>query len=65
MKKDRLEKILFEDRMGCFGCFEITDTICRTRCALCLRCAIERDQNDRMEILEELVSSEGILLRTQ
>ena len=65
MKKDLLEKILFEDRMGCFGCFEMTDSICRSRCVLSLRCAIERDQNDRMEILEELVSAEGLFLRTQ
>jgi hypothetical protein len=65
MKKDILDKLFFEDRLGCFGCFEINDPVCRKFCALCLRCAIERDQNDRLEILEELVSSENVFLRTQ
>lgn len=65
MKKDILDKLLFEDRLGCFGCFELGDPVCRKRCALSLRCAIERDQNDRLEILEELVSSESLFLRTQ
>jgi hypothetical protein len=65
MKKEILEKLLFEDRMGCFGCFEMNDPICRKMCALSLRCAIERDQSDRMEILEELVSGENLLLRMQ
>lgn len=65
MKKEILDKLLTEDRLGCFGCFEITDLVCRKLCALSLRCAIERDQCDRLEILEELVSSENLFLRTQ
>jgi hypothetical protein len=65
MKKDVLDKLLFEDRLGCFGCFEFTDNVCLKLCALSLRCAIERDQCDRLEILEELVSSESLFLRTQ
>jgi hypothetical protein len=46
--------------MGCFGNFRMTDAVCRARCALRLRCAIERDQQDQMEIWEEVVSAEGI-----
>lgn len=65
MKKDVLDKLLFENRLGCFGCFEITDNVCMKLCALSLRCAIEKEQCDRLEILEELVSSENLFIRTQ
>jgi hypothetical protein len=49
-----------DEYMGCFGSFQMEDPVCRTLCALRLRCAIERDQQDRMEVLEEIVSAEGI-----
>ncbi len=65
MKKDILEKLLFEDRLGCFGCFEVTDPICRKLCVMNIRCAIEREQNDRMDFLEELVSGESLFPRMQ
>ena len=46
--------------MGCYGNFRMGDLICKNRCALRLRCAIERDQQERMEILEDMVSMEEI-----
>ncbi len=46
--------------MGCFGNFRMEDLVCRNRCALRLRCAIERDQKDRMEIMAEMASGEEI-----
>lgn len=46
--------------MGCFGGYRPDDPVCLRRCALNLRCAIERDQNERFEILEELVSSDAM-----
>lgn len=49
--------------MGCFGRFRNNDPICRNRCALNLRCAIERDQNERFEILEELVSAGSMFMK--
>jgi hypothetical protein len=45
-------------RLGCFGDFDAGDAVCRGRCALRLRCAIERERNLRMEVLEVLVSCE-------
>ena len=45
--------------LACFGRYRHDDPICRKRCALNLRCTIERDQNEQFEILEELVSSSG------
>jgi hypothetical protein len=49
--------------LGCFGRYRKNDIICRRRCALNLRCAIEHDRNERFEILEELVSASGMVLK--
>jgi hypothetical protein len=43
--------------LGCFGNFVMEDPICKGKCALRLRCAIERDQNTRLELMEEMVAS--------
>ncbi|HSO19079.1 MAG TPA: hypothetical protein VLT88_06460 [Desulfosarcina sp.] len=49
--------------LGCFGRFRAGDPICSLRCALNLRCAIEHDQNERFEILEELVSAGDAVMK--
>jgi len=49
--------------LGCFGGYRKNDSICRKRCALNLRCVIEHDQKERFEILEELVSTSGMVLK--
>ena len=49
--------------VGCFGNYRRNDFVCRTRCALNLRCAIEYEQNERFDILEELVSVDGMATR--
>lgn len=54
-----------DDAMGCFGGFDANNRICRQLCALRLRCAIERNQNDRLEILEDLVEADGIYQKMQ
>ncbi|MBC2742485.1 MAG: hypothetical protein HGJ93_05395 [Desulfosarcina sp.] len=51
--------------LGCFGRYRRNDPLCRKRCALNLRCAIERDQNERFEVLEELVSASGMVMKVQ
>ncbi|MEE8480458.1 MAG: hypothetical protein V3T59_04375 [Desulfobacterales bacterium] len=65
MKKELNNKIPLDDHLGCFGDFNIEDPICKKFCALSLRCIIERDQNVRMEILEDLVSPDGMFIKTQ
>ena len=65
MKKELNNKIPLDDHLGCFGDFNIEDPICKKFCALSLRCVIERDQNVRMEILEDLVSPDGMFIKTQ
>lgn len=54
-----------DQHLGCFGRYRKNDPICRKRCALNLRCAIEHDQNERFEILEELVSASGMGITIQ
>ena len=49
--------------LGCFGKYRSEDPVCKARCALRLRCAIEREQNERYEILEELVSASAMVVK--
>ncbi len=65
MKKELKDAIYIDDHLGCFGDFNIEDPICKSLCALSLRCAIEREENARMEILEDLVSANDMLIRIQ
>ncbi|MFH2220431.1 MAG: hypothetical protein ABII68_12345 [Pseudomonadota bacterium] len=65
MKKEFSDKISFDDHLGCFGDFNIESTICKRHCVLSLRCAIERDQNDRIELLEDLISYQEISMKIQ
>lgn len=55
--------ISLDDYVGCFGNFNRKNKICRKYCALNLRCAIENEQNVRMELLEDLVATEGFFLK--
>lgn len=65
MKKEFSDKISFEEHLGCFGDFNIEDTICKRHCVLSLRFAIERDQNARIELLEDLISYHEISMKIQ
>ena len=65
MKKVSIDKSLIAEHMGCFGNFILEDPVCKTLCAVNLRCAIERDQNDRIEILQELAFSDEVYLKIQ
>ncbi len=65
MKHDNAGMIALDDHVGCFGDFEEEDRICRRLCALSLRCAIERDQNEQLELLEDLVSTDSMFMKIQ
>jgi hypothetical protein len=65
MKKEFSVTFNFDQHVECFGKFNNADRICKSLCALRIRCIIERDQNVRLEILEELVSSDGIAIKIQ
>lgn len=54
-----------DDYVGCYGSFNMQDSICRNYCALKLRCAIEREQNMRIDLLEELIDSDAVVVKMQ
>jgi hypothetical protein len=56
MEKEIQNAVALNDHLGCFGNFSPEDPICRKYCALNLRCAIESDRKEQMEILEDLAS---------
>jgi hypothetical protein len=65
MKNELFNKISFDDHLGCFGNFDREDPICKKHCVLSLRCAIEQDQDARMELLEDLISADRFFLKIQ
>ena len=58
MTVNRKTTLPFEEYCDCFGEFDIEDFICHSRCALRIRCCIEKEENLRMEILEDLFEQE-------
>ena len=58
--RDRTSAIL---RIGCFGHFQSEDRICRSHCAVRIRCAIERDQTIYREVCKEMGTGEDQLTR--
>lgn len=56
-------KLSLNRYLGCFGRYRRTDPICKKWCALAIRCIIEQDQNERFEIIEDLVSANNFSAR--
>ena len=65
MKKDASPKQPADDQIGCIGDFDATDDICMKHCALKLRCAIEYHQNQRLEVIEDIVASSSTFVKIQ
>lgn len=65
MKTVLIDDLLSESHLGCFGRFNIEDSICKNLCAIRLRCSTDHEQNNRLELLEELASSDMMLMRIQ
>ena len=65
MTLDLITELSMDHYLGCFGTYRRNDPICRKRCALNLRCAIVNDQNERFEMLEELVSGGDMVIKVQ
>lgn len=65
MKKDFAKEINLDRHLGCFGAFDVQDPVCRKHCAINLRCVIEKNQNLKMEILEDLVSTDSLFFKIQ
>ena len=65
MKKELMNQISIDDHLGCLGNFNLQDPLCKKLCALNLRCAIESEKNTRLELLEDLISYNGMLIKVQ
>lgn len=65
MKKEFINPAFLNGRTICFGKFDNEDPICNQKCALRLRCAIEHDQQVRLELIEDLVVSDDTILKIQ
>lgn len=55
---------LFE-KLDCFGEYIKTNPLCTKHCVLRLRCAIEQEQINRMELLSDLAATEGMIITYQ
>ncbi len=65
MKNESKDINLLDDHLGCFGEFNSKDPICKKFCALNIRCAIDSNQNNLIEFLEDLASSNEIFMKIQ
>lgn len=65
MKNDSVAGKELDQYLGCYGSYAAEDHICHKRCALNLRCAIDKDNHSRMELLEDLITSDGYVLKMQ
>jgi hypothetical protein len=65
MKEELMNQISIDDHLGCLGNFNIEDPLCKKLCALSLRCAIDRDKNVQLELLEDLMSYDSVFIKMQ
>jgi len=65
MKNEGVGGKELDQYLGCYGSYAAEDPICQKQCALSLRCAIDKDNHSRMELLEDLITSDGYVLKMQ
>ena len=52
------------DWLDCLGEFNSEDEICKKHCGLRLRCAIESNRHEQLEILEDIYDPEDLPFRS-
>jgi hypothetical protein len=62
---DMLKIKLMDHYLDCYGEFNLADTVCRKYCALRLRCAIELQDQMRIEQMEDMMAADEIQLKLQ
>jgi hypothetical protein len=65
MKSQEVKPVLLDQYLDCFGSMSLEDAVCRKFCALNLRCAIEKEQNIRMDIIDDIELASGQSIRYQ
>ncbi len=60
--KNNFDNSTFDNNIDCFGCFDISDKLCREKCILSIKCAIEQDYNNsnQDEFIDGLLFSNKI-----
>ncbi len=61
MNQNHAELTAAFDGSDCMGAYTKEDRQCAKYCVLRLRCAIEKEQNLRLELIEDLVMSDNEL----
>lgn len=61
MSKNQPEIAAFFDHLDCFGDYDRANPLCAKHCAVRIRCAIEQEQNMKMELLSELTGVDDML----
>ncbi|MCD6585701.1 MAG: hypothetical protein J7K96_08080 [Desulfobacteraceae bacterium] len=56
---------LVDNYLECYGDLNLADPICRKYCALRLKCAIEKIEQNRLIQLEDLINVQEIPLKVQ
>jgi len=51
------------DELDCFGEFDKNDRICTKYCGVSIRCAIERTQNPKVDILDHILEMDFYILQ--
>ena len=65
MKKPNSKSARLDQYLGCFGSISLEDKVCRRFCVISLRCAIEKDQNERMDMMDEMAYPDDLTIRMQ
>ena len=63
MKNVLIRRSSVNAHLGCFGSFRFDDSVCRVHCAVRIRCAIERDQKEFSEVMEEMDAGDEYFLK--
>ena len=63
--QDLLKIKMMDNYLDCYGDCNLADTVCRKYCALRLRCAIEQQEQMRIEQFEDMMSADEIQLKLQ
>ncbi len=61
MNQNHKDLTIAFDGSDCMGTFTKEDRQCAAYCVLRLRCAIEKEQNLRLEMIEDLIAADNEL----
>jgi hypothetical protein len=65
MGKKLRDSSFFSDYLGCYSNFAPDDLICRKFCAISVRCAIDKDNKTRFELIQDMAFSDDTYLTIQ